>query len=340
MRERLLLLTIFAALSSLLVGQKIRSLNPNNETSFRGLSAVNDKVVWTCGTKGTVCLSTNGGKNWKQQQLVGYENSDFRSVHAFSDKKAILVTAGTPSAIVLTEDGGQRWTTVWRQEDSAYFLDAIAFWDEMRGVVLGDPIGGHLYLLETKDGGKTWNPMPGHAPHLLKNEAHFAASGTCLRALTGGQLWVATGGAASRILYSKDYGAHWQFITTPMISGEASKGVFSIAVKDSVNWVIVGGDYTNDTLRNDHVFYTIDGGKTWVKPQRSTGGYRSCVEYVNGTMLVATGPGGTDISRDGGDNWNSMSTSGYHSIRRALKGKKVFFSGGNGRVALLIYRLN
>lgn len=334
---RLLLLTIFTAFSSFVFAQKIKSINPNNETSLRGLSAVNDKVIWTCGTKGTVCLSTNGGKNWKQQQLTGYENSDFRSVHAFSDKKAILVTAGTPAAIVLTEDGGQRWTTVWRQDDSIYFLDAIAFWDEMRGVVLGDPIGGHLFLLETKDGGKTWNQLPGHAPHLLKNEAHFAASGTCMRTLPGGQLWVATGGVAARILYSKDYGAHWQFIATPMLSGEAAKGIFSIAVKDSVNWVIVGGDYTNDTLKKDHVYYTMDGGKTWLKPRSSTGGYRSCVEYVNAKTIIATGPGGTDISRDGGVNWNAMSTVGYHSIRSVSKGKKVFLSGSKGRLGEIVF---
>jgi len=336
MRLRLLLLTIFTAYSSFLVAQKIKSLHSNNETSFRGLSAVSDNVIWACGTKGTVCLSKNGGKNWKQQQLVGYENSDFRSVHAFSDKKAILVTAGTPAAIVLTEDGGQRWTTVWRQEDSAYFLDAIAFWDEMRGVVLGDPVGGHLYLLETKDGGKTWNPMPGHAPHLLKNEAHFAASGTCMRVLSGGQLWIATGGAAARILYSKDYGAHWQFIATPMLSGEAAKGIFSIAVKDSANWVIVGGDYTNDTLKKDHIFYTVDGGKTWLKPQIPTGGYRSCVEFVSATMLVATGPGGTDISRDGGISWIPASTTGFHSIRKTSKGKRVFLSGSKGRLGEIV----
>jgi photosystem II stability/assembly factor-like uncharacterized protein len=104
-----------------------------HKTSFRGLSVVDDQTIWVSGSRGTIARSTDGGKTFGYQQLKGYEKSDFRDIEAFDDKRAIIMSSGTPALILKTTDGGQSWKEVFRQNDSAYFLDAMDFWDEKQG---------------------------------------------------------------------------------------------------------------------------------------------------------------------------------------------------------------
>ncbi|GAB4140513.1 MAG: oxidoreductase [Bacteroidia bacterium] len=333
MRHPLTFIAIF--IGQFLIAQQIKQLNSNEGASYRGLSVVSDKIIWACGSKGFIEKSTDGGKTWKTRQVEGFENSDFRSIHAFSSDEAVIVSAGTPAVIMKTTDGGTTWKVKWMNQDSAYFLDGITFWDDQRGMVFGDPIREHLFLLETTDKGESWHPVPAHAPHLTAGESCFAASGTTIRSLPGGHVYIATGGTQARILHSSDYGKSWKYISTPMISGAASKGIFSMAIADTSNMVITGGDYANDTLKENHVFYTTDGGKTWNYPAKPTGGYRSCVEYIGPSKLLATGTSGTDISADGGKTWKNVSSAGFHTIRKSAKGKKVYLSGGKGRIAIL-----
>ncbi|HAO45836.1 MAG TPA: oxidoreductase, partial [Chitinophagaceae bacterium] len=45
---------------------------------------------------------------------------------------------------------------------------------------------------------------------------------------------------------------------------------------------------------------------------------------------------GVDFSKDGGMNWDWISKDGYHAVRKAKKGKAVYFSGGGGRIGKLV----
>ena len=78
----------------------------------------------------------------------------------------------------------------------------------------------------------------------MKSEGGFAASGTSI-AVSGKDLaWIGTGGAErARIFLSQDGGENWRAMNTPIISGAASRGVFSISFKDDMYGVAVGGDY-------------------------------------------------------------------------------------------------
>ena len=44
---------------------KVEILNTDIKTSLRGLSVVNNNVVWVSGSNGMVGKSSNAGKNWK-----------------------------------------------------------------------------------------------------------------------------------------------------------------------------------------------------------------------------------------------------------------------------------
>src|SRR3546814_5384022 len=66
-----------------------------------------------------------------------------------------------------------------------------------RGWMLGDPVDGAFQVHATKDGGRTWMLQRGAMPHAYKDEAAFAASGTCIATTPwGGRMIVGGGGAA------------------------------------------------------------------------------------------------------------------------------------------------
>lgn len=319
--------------------QSLRLLERGRETSIRALSVVDDSIAWVSGSKGWVGRTTNRGKTWQWNQLPAYTALDFRDIEAFSARRAVIVSAGTPAVILLTADGGDTWKEVYRNESPDIFLDGMDFWNDKRGLIYGDPIKNRMQLLETKDGGEHWSVATDNLKEPLKEgEASFAASGTAIRMLQGGHVWIVTGGTVSRVFYSGDYGAHWQVSACPVVQGKSSTGAFSVVFTDASHGVVVGGDYAADTLHTDNLVLTDNGGKTWRKPAVEPGGFRSGVEYAGKNVLVATGTSGTDISNDGGKTWQSVSKDGFHVVRKAKKGNWVVVAGGGGRIGEIVLK--
>lgn len=296
---------------------------------FRGLSVVNEKVIWISGQRGLVGRSTNGGKSFSWRRVSEYPKVDFRTLHAFDKKTAVVATAGTPCVILRTSDGGKHWDHVYRSHDTLMFFDGVGFWDKNRGLIFGDPIKGRMFLMETLDGGINWTEIPfDDRPQLVEGEAAFAASGTTIRTLPNGHVYIATGGVKSRLWHSRDYGHHWEVFETPIVQGKPSQGIFSMAWKDTLNGIIVGGDYLlpNDTLNN--CYRTIDGGRTWIKPLVPTAGYRSCVEYSgNSDTYIATGTSGTEYTGSG-DIWVYIE-SGFNTVKAIPHTDDFIFVGLN-----------
>src|ERR1051325_124142 len=68
--------------------------NVATKASLRGLCAVNAKVVWASGTKGTFLRTTDGGATWQVGAVPGAEQLDFRDVEAFDADNAFLLSIG------------------------------------------------------------------------------------------------------------------------------------------------------------------------------------------------------------------------------------------------------
>ena len=113
---------------------------------------------------------------------------------------------GDASRIYRSSDGGATWTLAHTNPEKDGFYDAIAFWDDAKGLVLGDPVDGRFRVRATRDGGATWTIGHGMVmPAALENEGAFAASGTCLFALKGGNdAWFVTGGAKVARVFHTD----------------------------------------------------------------------------------------------------------------------------------------
>jgi hypothetical protein len=56
-----------------------------------------------------------------------------------------------------TTDGCAHWHLIFTNRETTGFWDAIAFWNQQRGMLLGDPVNGRFVILRTNDGGRHWS---------------------------------------------------------------------------------------------------------------------------------------------------------------------------------------
>lgn len=335
--RKIIFLLLFCPFISFAQNYTLKQLATGTNTSMRGLSVLSDSVAWVSGSNGFVGKTINGGKTWEWMQPKGYEKLDFRDIEAFDHLKAIVVNAGSPAFILSTIDGGKSWREVYKNTDSAIFLDGMAFWDDQQGIIFGDPIQNKMQLLKTTDGGLTWQNISGNLKKSLAvGEAGFAASGTTIRTMPDGKVWIATGGAKANIYYSANYGNSWKVYECPILQGESSTGPFSIAFSDRKNGIAVGGNYLKDKENSNNVVLTTNGGKTWIKPLRPVLGYRSAVEYATNQLCFATGSSGTDFSTDGGNTWTNISTQNFNALQKAKKGNLILLTGNRGNIYQLL----
>ena len=57
-------------------------------------------------------------------------------------------------------DGGKHWTLQLANKDPKIFLDAMAFWDDDRGIAFSDSVDGQFVIFSTVNGGRTWDRVP------------------------------------------------------------------------------------------------------------------------------------------------------------------------------------
>ncbi len=343
-----LLLFIFLMTDNPLPAQTpdVEVLTSGTKTSIRGLSVVNDNVVWVSGSKGTVGKTTNGGKNWKWITVKGFDSVDFRDIEAFDAATAVIMGVADPAYILKTKDGGDTWKVVYENKMKDMFLDAMEFWNDQAGIVIGDPIegkpavpAGRFFIARTFDGGSSWQEIPfDKRPVADSGEACFASSGTNIRVLDKDEAVFVSGGLKSR-LFTKNVPQ-----LLPFIQGKGTTGANSIAIWDHLKrkggkrMIVVGGDFTVDSSNQKNCFITNDGGKTWSIPTTSPHGYRSCVEYFSKTDVFSCGLNGVDFSSDGGRNWKWISKEGFHVCRASKLGAAIFFAGGNGKVGKIVWK--
>lgn len=309
-------------------------LSTNCDASLRGLHVVNENVIWASGSGGTVLLSVDGGESWNVNHVAGADKNDFRSIHAWSEKRAMVFGVAGPAFGYLTEDGGENWQVVFQDTTKGLFFNSLKFADEKNGLTVSDPVDGKFFVLRTENGGETWERI-NEIPEIETGEANFAASNTCIELLPSGKAWIASGGLAARVFYSNDFGKSWEVSKTPMIRGQASSGIFSISFKNDKEGVIVGGVYDQPELNSNIAAYTVDGGKTWLPAVTMPQEYRSCVQRVSTKFDFAIGKTGCDISYDNGINWQFVTASGFYTFRSVPGKMEGFAAGANGRIAKL-----
>ena len=317
---------------------KLEMLTSGTATSIRGLSVVSDQVIWVSGSKGTIGRSVDGGQTWKWSVVNGFEKNDFRDIEAFDANTAIIMSVDAPAYILKTTNGGDSWKIVYENKTKGMFLDAMEFWNDIAGIVIGDPVDGKFFVARTFDGGMSWQEIPlKNRPEADSGEACFASSGTNIAVLDRDEAVFVSGGLRSRLFTRNPP------VNLPLIQGTESTGANSIAVwnnrkmQGGRKMIVVGGDFTQAAATQKNCFYSNDRGKTWNAPVTPPHGYRSCVAYFTMDKAVSCGLNGIDITTDGGQNWTWISQEGFHVCRKAKNGNLIFFAGNNGKIGKIAW---
>jgi photosystem II stability/assembly factor-like uncharacterized protein len=288
---------------------------------LQAVSAVSDDVAWVSGHDAAVLRTTDGGATWERLRVPGADSLEFRDVDAFSADEAYLLAAGPAarSRIYKTVDGGRTWTQQFVNAEPRAFYDCFAFFDRRRGVVVSDAVDGRLLIRTTADGGARWDAVPSEGvPPAREGEGAFAASGTCLVSFGSRLAWIASGSPAeARVYRSSDGGRSWAETSVPIVSGEAA-GATSVAFRDPMHGVVLGGRIAVPTDTANQVAVTEDGGASWRpggRPPFAGAVFGSAyVPRSRPPVLVAAGPGGLALSRDDGATWNDLSAYAYWAV--------------------------
>ncbi len=311
----------------------IRILETGQSISMRGLSLPDPKTVWVSGNNGTIGLSNDSGMTYIFKHVNNHNKLDFRDIHAFNDTEALIINAGSPGYILKTLDGGNNWKEVYVNREKNIFFNGFDFWDNQHGIAFSDPVKNKLFIVTTHDGGETWQePDSIDMPECYEEEAGFAASGSSIHCGRAGKVIIGTGGSHARLFRSDDFGTHWNVLETPMKSGTASSGIFSVVLTDENRIYISGGDYKADSLGGMNFFFTDDGGLEWNQPESSPAGFSSCLIQSSGNSMVSTGTRGTDLSFDAGATWFKADSHPFYVTATCDSCSYIMFAGPNGRL--------
>jgi photosystem II stability/assembly factor-like uncharacterized protein len=304
-----------------------------NTNSYRALHWINDSLVILGGSNGSILFSADAGTSW--QAINPPDSLDFRSVWAKDKNYILLAAAGQPANVYLTENGGKDWQITYQDTSGRAFFDAIHMLNNKVGFAFSDPVDGEFLLLETGDGGKSWEKVS-NLPPPLPGEAGFAASNASL-ASGGGKLYLATGGQNSRILVS-DMVNDWTAIANPARYRSEAGGIYALAATNGNITVGIGGAYDmpNDTTGTG--IYTTDGGKSWQLAHQPPGGYRSGIDWLPNTdIFVSVGTNGSDITYDGGLTWQSLNTLNLNTIQFNPSGTRGIAAGSKGELYTILF---
>lgn len=264
------------------------------------------------------CRSTDGGETWTALKLNEAAASANWSCMAAIDENtawaALYKTTAALGWIWKTTDGGATWVQQGAGQvfaGSTSFPDVIHFWDESRGVVIGDPLNGEFEIYTTSDGGTTWTLVDGaNIPDPLSSTEYGL---TRCYAVSGATVWFGT--FSGRVLKSTDYGATWSAYET------GSNDVVQYVVFENENngWIELADP---NTFEYTGLLRTTDGGATWTDITPSSdyfASYGLCYVPKTSSVLVSSGFNystelfGSSYSLDGGTTWTTIDEDVIHT---------------------------
>ncbi len=313
----------------------------NDSISIRAIAITPENDLVYGGNKTTIGYynaKTNTHADLLKGKVPDSLNVSFRAI-ALNDGNIFGISIANPALLYKISRNGKD-SLAYKEVHEKVFYDAIAFWNDTEGIAMGDPTADCMSIIITRDGGNTWQKVSCEKlPKAIAGEAAFAASNTNI-AIVGDETWIATGGKASRILYSSDKGNTWNVYETPIVQGLETTGMYSVDFYDANNGFAIGGDYTKPDGNEANKISTSDGGKTWELVAENSGpGYRSCVQYVpnsDAKELVAVGFKGIDYSKDAGNTWTHLSDEGFYTIQ--FVNDSLAYAAGKNRIAKLRFK--
>lgn len=179
-------------------------------------------------------------------------------VYAFSPSSAIAGSGSqnqTTAYVYKTTNSGVSWTQT-NVSSITGFINAIYFFDQQNGILLGDPKNNQWGIGVTTDGGTTWQPVQ-EVPLPNSNETGFV---NCTFRKDD---FLSFGTSAGRVFYSTNRGKNWAFGNIPN-----AVTVANVAFLDSLNGIAIYTEQSTSVQNaTRYLATTTDGGKIW-KPRQ------------------------------------------------------------------------
>lgn len=307
-----------------------------DSVSIRAMEIMDGGVAFagSGGIFGSIDLKTGQVRAKRQRYDTIYP--EFRAIgHTRTD--FFMLSAGRPALLFKTGNQGLM-ELVYEEDVEGVFYDSMAFWNDNEGLAVGDEMEGCLSVIVTRDGGSTWNKIPcTQLPEALAGEGAFAASNTNI-SIVGDKTWVGT--TAGNIYYSADRGNNWEVYETPIISGEATQGIYTLDFFSQEVGMAMGGDYTAPDVMKGNKALTEDGGRTWkLVADGNLPGYTSCVQFVpdsQGEELAAVSYSGISYTNNRGVNWVKLSNEPFYTMR--FVNDSTAYAAGKFRISRLSFK--
>ena len=235
-----------------------------SDATLRDCVAPSADRIWAVGDRGLILASENGGRTWNQQE--SYTETNLSGVAFDSDRVGWAVGGSihpyshrSVGVVLATRDGGKIWTSI-----DATDLPRLTGVQSFGGGYLlawGDWSPAlQTGLIESSDGGITWNPRPMPTSHLETCAWRDAHHGIVVDRLS--RVFYCSASEPPKLL---------EFASDP------TKPILSAAINEA-GWWLAGA--------NGQVFWSIDG-KKW--SQRSLPGNTSDHQLMKIHDLVLIG---------------------------------------------------
>jgi photosystem II stability/assembly factor-like uncharacterized protein len=257
--------------------------------SLYTVKAVNNNVVWTGGTNGTVLRTTNGGTTWNSVGGGTIGSDVVNAVEALDANTALIASYSLLGGkIFRTTNGGSSWSSVFNHTGA--FIGGIQMKNSLEGYAVGSPVGGKWLLLKTTNGGNSWDSLKTAPVQLMDDYGP-----TCVQ-LHGDTLWFGT--YSGSVYRSTNLGATWTSYAT---SGSISYG-------PHFNSSIEGLLAFNDGSSNK----STDGGTSWNPAQGKVSRAFTCISGIGNEYWATTG-GSIAYTKNMGQSW-SFSAPGHGGL--------------------------
>jgi photosystem II stability/assembly factor-like uncharacterized protein len=226
--------------------------------NLRGVSFPNSSTGTVVGDSGTILRTTNGGTTW--MSLTSGTVNNLRGVSFPNSSTGTAV--GDSGTILRTINGGTTWTSQVSQDidQKTDKLYGVCFTDADTGTAVGytyfftgiEPSSGPGgIVINTKDGGKTWNTEPTpYVSDIFSDSTIFGVSFT--DAYTGTVIGLATKGSYAGIIWRRTNGTNgW------VNQSFGNRGFYGVCFTDVNTGTIVGDSGT--------IYHTTTGGVTGIK---------------------------------------------------------------------------
>lgn len=336
MPTKFLLLSLACLFISQIHGQK---KVPNPEVDFRvelknmsirAIEVVNDSTLWFAGSNGRYGRIINERLEIDSLSHEG-RNPSFRSI-AYNGQAVFILSIENPALIYKIDPNNNPWEPqiVYSESHSKVFYDSMKFFNEQKGIAMGDPVEDCLSVLITEDAGNHWKKLScEQLPTAFEGEAAFAASNTNISVVEN-CAWIATGGTKARVFKSSDFGNSWNVSESPIVQGGKMTGIFTMDFYDKKTGIIMGGNWEAKSNQSKTKAMSHDGGKSWtLMANESAPGYISCVQFIpnkKGKEIMAVSTEGLYFSGDKGKNWAKIGDEGFYSLKM-IDDKSVWLAG-------------